>query len=556
MLRITTMFQNKMTSSNLIFKDKMNNGVNLIYMPELGNSGINFINKYRKKGYWDYTIIPMAFSFMSHKIQTTEYYKHFKREIPTIRIQRKFAKNNSDQKTVVIDLTSLSESFAAFAKSRSKKQTISAFIKLVEMFTTDNKLTEKPIYLVIDGNNTDEREIIDSLHYLSRLESNKLRISNLDGILTYGNKRFWPLTLKDSDKDGPYLKVNINIITRYLKEVFNQEATVEEETPQESIENTKNIVKMLYGLLHKNSTSKTTINSDGSAKRNEDIEENPLEMIKNEVQRNNHIKGKTFEEKLNNLFKHKSPNDKNGDNKEDKKTLSLISGISKELKKLNNQYNGVIKITDDNISRNTNQFFNSINIIGFEDFHSYDKQKNEFGKNLDQSIFDLIKSIEKDPELDIKVLSIRTEVTDTNRDRLKTYKVKLKQAFGHTKPYIVSFHVPIPSKGKYLKLGGNDWIMINQFSPKPVVKISPKMVRVYTQFSKAALHLKHHSLNEESDVKHVFEDFTKNLKRTKKISKPPQVLTGVESQQIIDKYGLPEFTNSGIFVNFEVEAKK
>jgi len=554
MIKISTFFQNRITAPNLIFKDTQNKGVNIIYLPELGNSGIDFINLYRKKGYWDYVVIPMTFSFLSHKVYTTNYYKSFKKNIPTIRIQRKFIKVNQETKSIVVDLTALSENFAAFSKSRSKRQTVQALISLIESFAIDNKVTQKEIYFLIDGNSTDEKEVIDSLYYIARLNANKIRIKGIEGIVLYGNKRFWPLTIKEKDKDGDYLKININILTRYMKEVHAEEVQAELETPEQSIENTQKQVRALYDVHKKTLNSLKDIT--GTAKKSEEIEENPLELIKNEVERNKHLKGKTFEEKLSNLFRHKPKGiEKNQKavEKEDKKTKELIQEVQTELQKLNKEYNGVIEVKSDVIKRNTKQFYDPINVIGFDDFHSYDKQRNEFGKNLDQAIFDLIKSLEKDPEVNIKVVSVKTVITDTNRDRLKTYKVKLKQDFGHTKPYTISFHVPIPSKGKYLKLGGNDYIMINQFFSKPVIKVSPKMVRVYTQFSTATVHLKHHSLNEEQDIKEMIETFSNSLKRNKKLKKNPEVLEKEKVQSIIEKYQLPEFINEGLFVNLEIK---
>lgn len=560
MLKVSTFFQNRITSANLIFKDEENKGVNLIYLPELGNSGIDFINKYRKKGYWDYVIIPMTFMFLAHKVYTNNYYKSFKKNIPTIRVQRKFVKANQETRSIVIDMTPLSENFTAYAKSRSKRQITEALFKLIESFAIDSKnVTGKKFYLVIDGNNTDEKEIMEALYYIGRLNGNKIRLKNVEGIILYGNKRFWPLTIQDTDKDGPFLKFNINILTRYMKEVHAEELEEEKETPEESIENTKKQVRALYDI-HKKSLEAAAGAMGGLAKKSEEIQENPLELIKNEVQRNKYIPGKTFEEKLSNLFKTKSEAPKNTTKstikkieKEDKEAEKLVKEVTTELQKLNKEYNGVVEVSPDTIQRNTKQFYNPIDIIGFNDFHAYNKQKNEFGKNLDQAIFDLIKSFETDPEVDIKVLSIKTEITDTNRDRFKTYRVKLKQADGHTKPYTVSFHVPIPSKGKYIKLGGNDYIMINQFFPKPVVKVSPKLVRLYTQFSTATVSIKHHSLNEEQDIKDIIETFSNNLKRNKKLKKAPEVLSEEKKQQIINKYNLPEFINDGIFVNLEVK---
>jgi len=559
MVKVSTFFQNKIPTSNLIFKDVQNLGTNLIYIPELGNSGINFINKYIKKGYWDYIIIPPAFPFFSHKIYTNSYYKDLKKNIPTLRLMRRFAKTSVDAKSIIMDLTSIGEPYAAFSKSRSKKQLITSLFNIIESFAKDNEKTSKELYLVIDGNGVQEKEIISSLFYVSKLDNNHINIRGINGIILYGGSKFWPLTTTIQEKNKePYLKLNLNILNRYLKEIHNEDTHMKEESPVESIAETKKVVKTLYDVHKK--TLDNAINSSGIIK-NADIVENPLEMIKNEVQANKHLKGKTFQEKLTSLFKEKAPKDDFdttkdlNPTKDDKKLSTLLTNIMKDVKKLNKKYNGVIDISEDSLKRNSKQFYNPLKIIGFNDFHSYDRQRNEFGENLDQAIFDLIKSIETDPELDIKVLNIKTEITDNSRDRLKTYKVRLKHKFGHDKPYTITFHVPALSLGKYLKLGGNDWIMINQFAPKPIVKVNAKMVRVYTQFSTAAVHIKHHSLNENEDISEIFDSFGLNLKRSKKLKKPVEVMSPKDITRVIDKYQLPEFINPGLFVNMDIHQK-
>jgi hypothetical protein len=115
--------------------------------------------------------------------------------------------------------------------------------------------------------------------------------------------------------------------------------------------------------------------------------------------------------------------------------------------------------------------------------------------------------------------------------------------------------VPTPSKGKYLKLGGNDWIMINQFFPKPVVKVSSDMVRLYTHYSTAAVFIKTHALNPDNDVKELIDDFTQSLRRTKKLKGTAEKLNSDKREQIVSKYNLPEYINNDIFQNLEIKGK-
>ncbi len=560
MLKVTTMFANRIPSANLIFKDADNNGINLIYFPELPNQGTSLINMYRKKGYWNYVIIPKTFSFLGHKILTNNYYKDFKKEIPQVRIQRRFMKGDGGPRSVVVDLTPLSESFAAFAKSRSKKMLMEAFIKLIESFALDNKtITGKDIYLIIDGHNTESQDTIKSLLYYSRLNSNKLRIKNVNGIILYGSKRFWPMTTEESDKDGKYLKVNINILARYMKEVHSEDIETKVETPKESRENTRSVVEQLYkSHIGRKTVTATKMYTDKESRDKENvIEENPLEMIKAEVLQNPNIQGKGFEQKLSNLFKEEpdtTPGEKKEKLKQDSKIPKMVKTISENLKELNKQYNGVVELDENAIDRNANSFYKPLDIIGFKDFHAYGKQKSEFGENLDQSMFDLIKSIETDKKLGIKVLNIKTSITDTYKDRMKTYTIKLQhKKFGYPKPYTVKFHVPIPSLGKYLKVNGDSYIMVNQFYSKPVIKISPKMVRVYTHYSTCAIKLKHHALDDDKGVDAMLEKFGDTLKHGKKLKSKPVILDKEQVVALKDKYDLPEYMNNDIFVNIEIK---
>ncbi len=560
MLKISTMFKNKIPTTNLIFKDEDNVGVNLLYFPELPNQGTELINKYRKKSYWDYTIIPKTFSFLGHKILTNNYMRNFKKEIPQTRIQRKFMKNGQDSRSVVVDLTPLSEEFAAFAKSRSKKMLMDSFFILVEQFAQDNKTnTGHDFYLLLDGNGSDQKDTIKSVMYYSRLSGNKLRLKDTAGIVLYGNNKFWPMTSLESDKDGAFLKVNINILSRYMKEVHSEEIDPVEETPEESVEATKAVVEQLYKVhVGRKTVTAEKMFTDQAKKGEEALEENPLEMIKAEVSQNKNIAGDSFEQKLSNLFKEETKEAKEKDPKGKKveaKIPKIVKTINANLEELNRKYNGVKTLNENTIDRNANSFYKPLNIVGFKDFHGFDKQRTEFGDNLDQAMFELIKSMETDKKLNIKVLNIKTEITDTYSDRLKTYTIKLQHKdFGYRKPYNVKFHVPVPSKGKYLKVGGNDYIMTNQLFSKPVVKVDPKRVRVYTHYSTCSIHLKHHAINDEQGIDALMESVADTLKYGKKLIKKPEILTKEEVVELKNKYDLPDIMNNDIFVNLEIKS--
>ena len=92
-------------------------------------------------------------------------------------------------------------------------------------------------------------------------------------------------------------------------------------------------------------------------------------------------------------------------------------------------------------------------IVKIDEFSVYKKQKTEFDEALDQSMFDLIRSIELDDEAGIKIKNIDVSVVDTNKSRFKVYKMTIKNTkFGKTTEYTKSIKVPYPIKGKYLKI--------------------------------------------------------------------------------------------------------
>jgi hypothetical protein len=239
----------------------------------------------------------------------------------------------------------------------------------------------------------------------------------------------------------------------------------------------------------------------------------------------------------------------------DQRIPKMVKHINENLRKLNKQYNGVVEVDENTVSKNSPTFYKPLDIIGFNDFHAYGKQKAEFGENLDQAMNDLIMSFEEDKNLGIKVLDVRTEIKDDYSNRLKTYKIKLQhKSFGYTKPYTVSFHVPVPSKDKYLKIGGNEYIPINQFFAKPVIKVSPKRVRVYSHYSTCSIHLKHHIINDKDGINSMLQKMADILSNRKKIKNKPKILTNEDIEDIKNKYDLPETINKNIFVNLTIKS--
>ena len=136
--------------------------------------------------------------------------------------------------------------------------------------------------------------------------------------------------------------------------------------------------------------------------------------------------------------------------------------------------------------------------IGLTDFNVYNKQDTEYRNNLDYAINDLVKSLEKDPDLKIKVIKVDSEIKDDNKTRYKEFTAQIQHAeFGNTynKKYSIKFIVPYPIEGKYLKIGGNDYVMVNQLFNKPIQKVNNQLVRLYTHYNTSSITLKNSKFN-------------------------------------------------------------
>jgi len=566
MLKISTVIKNKIPTSNVMFRNDKNIGANLIYFPEFSieDKGIKFIQKYRKKNFWDYIIIPPAFNFMGKKVFTNVYFKDTKKFIPQVRVQKKFMRVQKEQQSVIVDLTPLSELFANFVKTRSKRQTIESFLNLVEAFAKDSKVAapEKDVYLIIDNNDTTTDDFAEAFLYYSRMMQNKIRLENIDAVVFIGANRFWPVTITEEDKDGRYLKININIITRFFKEVHNQNITQEEIDPDEEIKNIKNDIDILHNLHQVQ--QKSLKNETTSKIQGDELNEHPVEAIKHILNTSKVVKGKTVEEKLKYVYdRHSSiitkeqseSNDKKEKEKLQKtvqKNSKAVEEISKNIKELNKKYNGVITVNPKSVETAADNYYDPIKVIGFNDFHAYGRQSTEFDQNLDEAMYDLIKSLEADKDLGIKILGISSEITDNYKDRFKTFRIKIQHKdFGNTKPYTVKFHVPYPAQGKYLKLNAGNYIMTNQFFPKPVIKVKPNTVRIYTHYSTAAITLKSHSITEQKDQSDILINFKKKLDSLKKL-KSSMSYEVDEINFFKEKYDIPKSVPVGLFFDAEV----
>ena len=233
------------------------------------------------------------------------------------------------------------------------------------------------------------------------------------------------------------------------------------------------------------------------------------------------LEGTTFQEKLQNLYYGMShaeklqaqrgvKNEVNPEEEEKLKeehtsdsinepTKKLISKLSEQEKVLVKKYNGTVFLDEmqerDNLGARA---FNPDNIVQLTEFSGYKKQETEFQNNLDNAIEDLIGSLEKDKELGIKVLNIKSEIRDNNKTRFKRFTVQIQHPnFGDTfkGKYSFTMDVPYPVEGKYIKFGGNDYVMVNQLFNKPIQKVNNQLVRLYTHYNTTSVTLKNSKFN-------------------------------------------------------------
>jgi len=474
----------------------------LFYYPEIGKdingnevSTIKFINKFRKKGIFNEILILPRYR-LDYKIQVAnKYIQEFKKINPTVKIVPKF-KTFQKNKLNVVDLQIISELFFILAQKFSKFKALKEVFEFINNIVKDNNLTQDKILFI---------ELSDTSLFFNTLykffRRNGLKVSkdvlNIDYIFILtktDNDEYDIYPLCYSEKNQLILRQNIyNLIQR---EYFN--INIEEEvSKEEKIKIAKENLLNQYQELKKDYVTKLLEKPD---KKLENTIDNIYQTI-SEID----VPGKTIPEKINNLFK----------DEKDEKIKNKVTELIKYLEELNKKYNGVIEINENLINKTADIFYDPVKITGLKELTVYNRQKTEFDEVLDNSMIDLIKSIEKS-NAGIKVLDIKIDIEDTNKDRLKIYEVKLKNTkHGYNKPYTIKIKVPYPIKGKYLKIGGINYIMINQFYPKPLLKVKPNIVRLYTHFNTFTVSLNTSSITETEDLKNIFDKMISLNKKTK-----------------------------------------
>ena len=209
---------------------------------------------------------------------------------------------------------------------------------------------------------------------------------------------------------------------------------------------------------------------------------------------------------------------------------------------LNKEYHGTVFLDEMKERGNFGiRSYNPDNILNLTEFSGYKKQGRELSSNLDKNIEDLVKSIEKDKEIGINIHKITTKIVDDDATRYKEFSVQISHPdFGTTfkKKYPVRFRVPIPIEEKYIKVGGNNYIMVNQLFNKPLQKIDWSLVRLFTHFNTTSVILKRSKFNVHSGHQEIEKDF---LVTSKKIPKTKLKHEEIDSatQEYLEFKGIP-----------------
>jgi len=522
-----------------LFKEK----TCIIYIPESTNqSGKNFINSIRKRGIVNEVLIPQFTYMYGRKTINKDYIEEFRKTNPNIKIV-KTLKNlkRTDSKIDFIDATPMMDLFFGLIHNSPKYRIFIEFNKLINELIDESikdsggKFDTKFIFL-FNLSNQSEFTYSDILYNFFRKRSFKIpktisdskninasaisnAFKNIDGGFAYispdesskGSNlaTLYPI-LNDSKNELLYKS---GMYRRLKSEILNIDINISgdgstSETLDERINNAKNTIldkaKIIDGSAKITSESLEDI-------RNISSQENIVDEIFQEISLLSfHMKNEKFlnmnnSEKINYLFKDA-----------DDKTKKTITKLLNYIDKLNEKYNGVVKINRNLLKDSSDVYYDPMDIVKIDELSVYNKQKTEFDEALDQSMFDLIKSIENDSEAGIKIKNIDVSIIDTNKSRFKVYKVTMKNTkFGKTTEYTKNIKVPYPIKSKYLKIGGVKYIMINQFYPKPILKVKPNMVRLYTQFSTYTCTLNTHKLNVSNDIDHIVYEFLKLNKKSK-----------------------------------------
>ena len=495
------LLKNKLPLQNIRYSDKDIQS-NLIFLPEPGNTIQSFLKTQIKAYYNTITIPAIINNFAGKKLSSQKHYLQMKKDLPMYKYNRVVSDEHSPNSSNILDLSGISEEILKLSKSRSKKLVVTSLIKFIESNIKDYNPSDDNILFIYNEtcHNTD---FLNLLEYIAIISGNRIK-TDLTAIVYFYKDKHYPIAISHKDdKDESVLIFNKSIMNQIGKSVKNNNKTFQD---------LNDLKETITDLSNKIS------NSDDKEKKEH------IQKIKDLVGEHPELKG-NFNSRLSQLYS------------KDNITDTPIDQLNSEMLELNKKYNG--NITIDVKSKDA---IDPMKIVDMKVLGNYNKQEQELNENMDENIQDLIDStLLQDKDLNIKVLRTTSRIVDDYNNRYKEYKIRIQHKdIGLTtnKPYDIVLRTPITVQGKYTRIGGNNYIMINQLFSAPITKVAPNLVRFYTHFGTSSLTLKSSHLNADKDFKDIEDRFITDLKSIKAVKLSE--FTNDLKDDIVMKYKIPD----------------
>lgn len=515
--------------TNVKFVSDEKIGANIIYIPEsipdaTGKGGLsNFLNTQIKTYYSQITIPDAIPNFLGKRLSNPKYKLALKKEYPAFVYNKVPGKQLHPDKANIFDLSGIINDIVSLSYSKSPKLVFDSLMSLINSVLLDYP-TGRDNILLIQGDLNSPSDFLNLLNSQFLIHGSNLP-SNLSGIIYDLKGTYIPLThlKKEKNTTGNILVYN----KQNYELILTSKAKAQSGEKVSSTEILKEPEKAILKEEEQKQTIKEAKEKITELSKNKESITSSMKQIKQIVHGIDTIKGQklvgSFSQKLETLFK------------EDEGTRSSIEKLSNEI---NRKYNGNVSVKMDTPYTQKN-VFDPIKIVGLEELGGYNKQFQELTTNMDELIEDLVTStLTKDPEVPIKVVKISHKIVDNFKDRYKEYTVRIKHEDTKDAAYNISFRVPIPVQGKYIKIGGNNYILINQLFPKPIQKVAPNLVRFYTHYSTSSLTLKNTKLTAGNSFIQIEDAFVTKLKSINAIEL--KNFDNSTKDDIVETYGLPD----------------
>ena len=518
----TLLYHSKTPLQNIRFYNPNTKEGDVLFFINETKTDINKFLHSQPKGYFDNIVIPNIISnFLGKKLSAQKHYADMKKALPNYIYTRIPNSKYRGEKTSIFDLTAMMTDIINLSKTRSKKIVMDSFLELIEKISNDYpKELTKTLFIYGDNKlSAYEADFLQLINYYFKLNGNRVK-TNFESIVYFMNKQYYPLTLQELDQDGnKHLKLNLTMMSLVI-------ANKEKNSKNEAEINVIDIESEHNTSLTKLDDLRTEINKLASDMddKEDDVKKDIVNKIKILINKESSLSG-TFEDKLHQLY----------NLTDQKQHVKTVLDLHDEV---NDKYNGLIDV---NIPKTG--VFDDQELVGLKTLSSFNKQYKELMENVDEDIVSTItEALTNDPDIDIKILGIKKEIIDDNKNRYKSFKVKIQhKEFGNTtsSPYELEFRTPVVVNDKYVKLGGNNYIMISQLFPQPIVKVQSNLVRLFTNFSISHVELKNTKLNAKTDFKEVEQTLVNQLKALGKV-KQDESFSNKSKDEIGSKYGIKD----------------